>query len=110
MSPEQVDLLLRKQQLRWRIAEQRAQCLGVLQEVERLLSVAQQGRRLVARLGSLLREHAALGVLAGGLVLLARPRAALRWSRRGWLLWLGWRRHHGLLRGWARWLGRLTGA
>ncbi len=110
MSPEQVDLLLRKQQLRWRIAEQRAQCLGVLREVEGLLSVAQQGRSLVARLGSLLREHAALGALACGLVLLARPRPALRWLRRGWLLWLGWRRHRGSLRDWARWLGRLTGA
>ncbi len=110
MSPEQVQLLLRKQRLQLRIAQQRAACVGLLEEVEGLLSTAQRLRGLGARIAGLVREHGStLGAALGAMVLLWRPRGALRWLRRGWMLWLGLRRGRGRLQLWMRLLGRLAG-
>ncbi len=110
MPPEQVELLLRKQRLQLRIAQQRVACVGLLEEVEGLLSTARSLRGLGARVGDLLRGHSsALGAALGALFLVWRPRGALRWLRRGWLLWLGLRRGRGRLQAWASLLGRLAG-
>ena len=110
MPPEQVQLLLRKQRLQLRIAQQRAACIGLIEEVEGLLSTGQRLRGLGARLAELLRGHSsALGAALGALFLLWRPRGALRWLRRGWMLWLGLRRGRGRLLVWARLLSRLAG-
>ena len=110
MPPEQVQLLLRKQRLQLRIAQQRAACVGLLGEAEAVLSTGSQLRSLGANLAGLLREHSALGAALGGLFLLWRPRGALRWLRNGWLLWLGLRRGGGRVQAWARLLGRLAGS
>ncbi len=109
MDAEQVQLLLRKQRLQLRIAQQRTACLGMLEEVESVLSTASQLRGLGANVAGLLREHSLLGAALGGIFLLWRPRRALRWLRNGWLLWLGLRRGSGRLQAWVRLLGRLAG-
>ncbi|MBU6441398.1 MAG: hypothetical protein KGJ03_12795 [Betaproteobacteria bacterium] len=109
MPPEEVQLLLRKQRLQLRIAQQRVACLGLLEQAEGLMSAAQRLRNLGAGLGGLLREHSTLAATLGSLFLLWRPRGALRWLRNGWLLWLGLRRGRGRLQAWLRLLGRLAG-
>ncbi len=110
MPPEQVQLLLRKQRVQLRIAQQRVACIGLLEEAEGLLSTAQRLRGLGARSADVLREHgSALGIALGALFVLWRPRGALRWLRRGWMLWLGLRRGRGRLLVWARLLSRLAG-
>ncbi len=107
--PEEVRLLLRKQRLQLRIAEQRVECLAVLRELEGLGATVQQVRGLGERLLALVREHAALGAVLAGAMLLWRPRRAFRWARRGWLLWLGLRRHQGRLRTLLKMATRLAG-
>ncbi len=111
MRPEELQLLLRKQALQLRIEQQRAQCIELLCAAEGVARGMRQWQALGARLGAILREHAALlGIPAAALLLLLRPRATRRWLRRGWLLWLGWRRHRPLLHSFARLLLRAARA
>lgn len=109
MHPEQVRLLLRKQRLQLRIAEQRVQCLALLREVEGVAAGVGQVRGLGASALRLLREHAGLVAGVAGALLLWRPRRAFRWARRAWLLWMGVRRHQGRLQTWLRLAARLAG-
>lgn len=109
MHPEEVRLLLRRQRLQLRIAEQRAQCVALLHEVEGVADSVDQVRGLGARVLALLREHAALGAAVAGVMLLWRPRRVLRWVRRGWLLWSGLRRSGGRLRTLVQLASRLAG-
>ncbi len=83
MSPELVELALRKQRLQFRAATQRedlARRLGRLQPVFTGINTLQDGTRWI-------RSHP--GVLAGAttFLLVTRPRFALRWARRAWSGW-----------------------
>lgn len=109
MGPEEVGLLLRKQRLQMRVAEQRLQCLSLLQEIEGVTSTVERARGLGMQLLALLREHAGLGAAAAGLLMLWRPRRAFGWARRAWVLWLLLRRNRGRLSAWLRLASRLAG-
>jgi hypothetical protein len=87
MSPELVELALRKQRLQLRSAEER----------EALVEHARAFAPVFS--GSTVSPTACAGrgqrpILSGVaiFVLVARPRAALRWARRGWVGWQLFRR------------------
>lgn len=83
MSPELVELALRKQRLQFRAATQRddlARRLGRLQPVFTGINQVQDGALW-------LRRHPALVAGAASLLLVTRPRTALRWARRAWGGW-----------------------
>ena len=92
MSPESVDLLLRKQRLQLQAAQQRQACIGMLQDVEAGLAKLESLQAIAQGLGKSLRRHARGLSVASLLLLLWRPRGALRWLRRGWLVYWGGKR------------------
>lgn len=92
MSPESVDLLLRKQRLQLQAAQQRQACLGMLQDVESGLAKLEGLQAATQSLGKSLRRHATGLSVAGLVLLLWRPRGMLRWLRRGWLVYWGAKR------------------
>lgn len=92
MSPESVELLLRKQRLQLAAADQRRGCLALVDDVEAGMDKLARLQTSLQGLGQSMREHAPALTLAGLAVLVWRPRGVLRWARRGWLLYLGTRR------------------
>ncbi len=110
MRPEQVQLLLRKQRLQWRIAEQRSACVSLLREVEGAAAIVERARSLGARLRGLCRAHAAELAVLGATLLVWRPRRALRWLRRAWWLWRVVRLQQGRLGALLQLLSRLAGS
>ncbi len=92
MSPESVDLLLRKQRLQLQVAQQRQACIGILQNVESGFAKLESLQAVAQNLGKSLRRHAAGLSVASLLLLLWRPRGVLRWLRRGWLVYWGAKR------------------
>ncbi len=92
MSPELVELLLRKQRLQLAAADQRRGCMALIEHVEAGMNTLTRLQVGLQGLGQTLRAHAPPLVLAGLVVLTWRPRGVLRWAQRGWLLYLGTRR------------------
>ncbi len=87
MSPE-VELALKKQRLQLRSAALRAEFAGHAAVLEPWLTA---GDRL--REGARwLRRHSAIVVGTTVALLVARPRAASRWARRGLIAWQAWSR------------------
>ncbi len=93
MSPELVELALRKQRLQLRSADQRAALVHhargftpVLRGIDRIVDGVQWAR-----------DNAP--ILSGAAIFLfvARPRTALRWARRGWVGWQLARRFRNLV-------------
>ena len=88
MSPELVELALRKQRLQLRSAEQRE---ALVQHAQGLAPVF----RGIDRIANGLRWAQSNAPILSGIavfMLVVRPRAALRWARRGWLGWQMFRR------------------
>ena len=92
MNPRHLELALKKQRLQLRAQDQRERFLDGLEGVER----TERGFHRLYELTGWMRQHAPLVSLAAGLLLLARPRLALRVVRRGWLGWLAYRRLRGM--------------
>lgn len=93
MSPELVELALRKQHLQIRSADQRAALIRhaggvtpVLRGVDRIADSVRWARNNAPVLSGI-----------GIFLLVARPRAALRWARRGWVGWQLLRRARNLI-------------
>ena len=83
MNPELVELALRKQRLQLKCADQRADLVRHAQAftpVFRSIDRIADGIRWA-------RDNAPILSGIGVFVLVARPRAALRWARRGWFGW-----------------------
>lgn len=100
MNPRQLELALAKQRLQLRSAALRTEWAG---HVAALHPLCVAGDRL--RAGTAwLRAHPELAVAALVALLVARPRRAWRWLRRGVAVWQGWNR----LRRWIE--ARQTGA
>lgn len=88
MSPRQVELALAKQRLQLRSAALRSEWAG---HVAVLHPLCAAGDRL--RAGTAwLRAHPELVVATAVARLVARPRRAWRWLRRGVVVWQGWNR------------------
>ena len=83
-----VDLALRKQRLQLRAAEQRAVALAQLERIESLLGVVDHARDVAHGL----RREAPLLAAGAVVVLLVRPRLALRVARRAWVGWMLYRK------------------
>lgn len=93
MSPEVVELALRKQRLQLRIADQRRALIHHARGIAPVLHGADRvvdGARWV-------RDHAPVVTGLAVFLLVTRPRFALRWARRGWLGWQMLRRTGKLL-------------
>lgn len=84
----QLELALKKQRLRYRCAEQRQALARELAPLATVFSVAEAIRGGVRWVG----EHPAVATGLLVAVVVAKPRAALRWARRGWLVWQFWRK------------------
>lgn len=83
MNPRQQRLWIRRQELLRQSAELRASLQLHAQGLAPLLRGAD--RAWVA--GIWLRDHPLVPAAALGLLALRRPRAVLRWGRRGWAAW-----------------------
>ena len=83
MSPELVELALRKQRLQIRSADQRAAMIHHARGIQPVF------RKIDTVIDGVLwmRDHARIVTGIGIFALIARPRAAVRWLRRGWLGW-----------------------
>ena len=97
MSPKSVDLLLRKQRLQLAAAEQRRGCLTVLQDIEAGINRLTRLQTHLRSVRHSLQGHVPALVLAGFALLIWRPRGALRWLQRGWLVYLGTQRWRKIL-------------
>ncbi len=83
-----LELALKKQRLQFDSDRRRAAMADALGFVSPLCAAADQlkaGTRWLA-------ERPAIPVAIGAALLVARPRAVLRWGRRAWLGWQMWRR------------------
>ncbi|MDD3326257.1 MAG: YqjK-like family protein [Zoogloea sp.] len=83
MSPELVELALRKQRLQIRSAEQREALVAHARAFAPVLG----GIDRIADSVRWARDNAPILSGVAIFVLVARPRAALRWARRGWISW-----------------------
>ncbi|HNA67234.1 MAG TPA: YqjK family protein [Rhodocyclaceae bacterium] len=83
MSPELVELALRKQRLQIRSAAQRQALAGHAAAFAPLL----RGADAVTDGLRWARRHPALLAGAAAFLLVTRPRRAVRWLRRGWFGW-----------------------
>ncbi|MBS0368008.1 MAG: YqjK-like family protein [Proteobacteria bacterium] len=93
MNPELVELALRKQRLQIRCSEQRDALIHHAQAFTPVLHG-------IDRIGDGLRWARHNAPLLSGLAvftLVVRPRAAIRWARRGWLGWQLLRRVRNLI-------------
>lgn len=93
MNAKLVELALRKQRLQLRAADQRAALVryaGGVQPVLRGVDRIADGIRWS-------RDHAPILSGIGVFLLVARPRATLRWARRGWVGWQVARRVRNLI-------------
>lgn len=86
MNPKRLELATRHGALRARIDEQRRTLARNTQPIQMALS---RGDVVLHGVDWLRQRPAALGVAVAA-VLVARPRRAWRWARRGFFLWRGW--------------------
>lgn len=88
MSPQQVELALKKQRLQFKSAALREEFAG---HAAAFIPLFVAGDRL--RDGALwLRRHPEVTVAATVALLVARPRAVFRWGRRSVFAWQAWTR------------------
>jgi hypothetical protein len=83
MNPKLVELALRKQRLQLRSAEERD---ALVRHAQALTPVFRGVDRVVDGV-RWARDNAPILSGIGIFVLVARPRAAIRWLRRGWMGW-----------------------
>lgn len=88
MNPRHVELALRKQRLQFDIEQQRTTLVAGIERIESLLGTVDRARDRA--LG--LREHVPLLAALAFVVVLVRPRVALRVGRRAWFGWMLYRR------------------
>ena len=88
MSPRQVELALRKQRLQFDAERQRETLVAGLERIEWVLDAVDRARDRAQGL----REHVPLLAALALVVVLVRPRLALRAARRAWFGWLLYRR------------------
>lgn len=93
MSPRQVELALKKQRLRIRSAVLRGDFSAYAAGCKPAFRVADRGGSVLCWL----RRHPLVPVAAMVALLVARPRAALRWAQRGFFAWQTLRRLRGAL-------------
>ncbi len=93
MNQRLVELALKKQRLQIQAATQRLQMAQQLEVFAPAFS-AMQG---LQRIGAWVRGHSPLLVVAGVVLLVARPKATFRWVRRGFVAWQLLRRTRGAL-------------
>lgn len=101
-----VELALRKQRLQLRAAEQRAAAVAQLERIEGLLGVVDRARGVAHGL----RDEAPLLAMGALVLLIARPRLALRLARRVWFGWVVYRRAGRALDSLTTLLRRFSGA
>lgn len=83
MNAKLVELALRKQRLQLRSADQRAALIRYTEGVQPVL----RGVDRIADGVRWTRDHAPILSGIGVFLLVVRPRAMLRWARRGWIGW-----------------------
>lgn len=93
MSDRALQLAARRGALGERIAAQRTALAQHAVGIERLCA----GGDTVLHGVDWLKQHPAAVAAAVGAVVLARPRRAWRWARRGFLVWRGWRSARALI-------------
>ncbi|MDD2743955.1 MAG: YqjK-like family protein [Rhodocyclaceae bacterium] len=86
MNPRLLELAGRHGALRARIDAQRLQLACHTQPIERALA---NGDKLISGVDWLKQHPAAVGAGVAALVV-ARPKRAWRWARRGLVVWRGW--------------------
>lgn len=86
MNPKSLELATRHGLLKARIDEQRRALAGHSVPLELALA---QGDKVLKGVDWLKHHPAAVGI-AVALAVVARPRRAMRWARRGFFLWRGW--------------------
>jgi hypothetical protein len=91
--PREIELALQKQRLQLQSAALRNTFAEHALALQPVFGLADRGRAAVLWL----RRHPALPVAGLVALLVARPRAVLRWARRGWLVWLILRKLRGFL-------------
>lgn len=87
-SNRQIELALKKQRLQYRCAEQRREIARHLRPMIPYFAIAERvrgGSRWV-------REHPAISIGVLLAFCAAKPRLAVRWARRVWVAWRGWRK------------------
>ena len=88
MTSPQVQLALRKQRLQIKSAVEREELAGQALALTPLFTAGDTLRN-----GALwVRRHPEVLVAAGAVLLVARPRALFRWTRRGVVAWQSWQR------------------
>jgi hypothetical protein len=93
MTPQQVELALRKQRLQFRCADLRAELGRRAAAYEPVFAAGDK-----VRAGAhWLRRHPEVAVAGVVALLVARPRAAFRWASRGVFAWRAWQRARGWL-------------
>ena len=92
MSPEAlaqtVEFALKKQRLQLRSEQQRAQLMQGFERVESVLDIVDRAREGVHDLG----RQAPLLTAGGALLVVLKPRLALRLARRAWVGWVLYRK------------------
>lgn len=76
-------ILARKAQLVERIAGQRDRLAGQVESLQPLFRLADKGIAAVQAV----RAHPGWVALVAGIIIATRPRRALAWARRGFLIW-----------------------
>lgn len=86
MNPHLLELAKRHGNLQARIAEQRR---ALAQHAQPLAQALDKGDSVLKGVDWLKQHPAAVGVATAAVVVL-RPKGALRWARRSFLIWRGW--------------------
>ena len=87
MNPKIVELALKKQRLQLQAAAQRVYILHALESASPVFGAAEKIRAAA----HWAKAHPEWLTGIGIALLVAKPRACLRWARRGFALWRGWR-------------------
>ncbi|TAH46954.1 MAG: hypothetical protein EYC67_07900 [Betaproteobacteria bacterium] len=95
MNPRILELALRKQRLQMRAEAERSEMVRHLAHVDSVLDAVDRLRDRIRSNLQWAREKAPLLSIAALVVLITRPRRALRLAQRAWVGWLLWRRVRG---------------
>ena len=87
MNERDLELALRKQRLILKSAALRVRIRRDVMGLRPALTMADRA----IEAGHWVRGHSGLLITVATALLVARPRAAFRWAKRGFLLWRGWR-------------------
>jgi hypothetical protein len=87
-APRDIELALKKQRLQLRSAALREQMRGQVQALDPVFRTADR----VGEAISWVRRHPEVLIAAVIALVVAKPRRAFRWARRGFFVWQAWRR------------------